>query len=98
HSALSAPRRLRMHAHVAQVLRRNPSLSRGWEEVAHHAESGEVWDLAAQACAEAGRHCNRLRAYEAALDHVMRGLSHQDRLAGQWGLLQSLCEVASIAG
>jgi tetratricopeptide (TPR) repeat protein len=89
--SLSAPRRARMHAHVAQTLKRHPSLSRGWEETAQHAELGEQWELAAEACMEAGHHCVRLRAYDAVEDLVQRGLDHLDRLGGHWSMQQEFC-------
>ncbi len=89
--SLSAPRRARMHAHVAQTLNRHPSLRRGWEEVARHAEAGEQWELAAEACLEAGHQCYRLRAFDAMAACIERGLDHLQRIGGHWGLRQEFC-------
>ncbi len=90
-ASLSAPRRMRMHAHVAQILKQNPSLRRGWEEVAHHAEHGEQWELAAEACLEASQHCFRLRAFEAVEKLVESGLDHLDRLGDHWVQQREFC-------
>ena len=90
-TSLSTPRRVRMHAHVADILKQNPSLRRGWEEVAHHAELGEQWEWAAIACLEASQHCFRLRAFEAVEKLVESGLDHLDKLADHWALQREFC-------
>jgi hypothetical protein len=96
--SLSAPRRQRMHAHVARVLRENLSLARGWEEVAAHAEAGAAWKLAAEACLEAGRHCSRLYAFPEAESWVSRGLEAAEQADGKWPLIQGLCVLATSVG
>jgi DNA-binding SARP family transcriptional activator len=88
--SLSAPRSQMMHAHIAHVLKRHPTLSRGWEEVAQHAEAGKLWELAAEACLEAGNHSYRLRAYSTAEGLAIRGLAHVERFDSGWVLIQEL--------
>ncbi len=88
---LSAPRRMRMHAHVAETLRGRPALRRGWEEVAWHAEAGAQSILAAEACLEAGVHCFRLRAFPAMVGFVERGMDHLDRTGAHWALQREFC-------
>jgi DNA-binding SARP family transcriptional activator len=92
---LSGPRRLSMHAHVARKLKDHPSLRRGWEEVAQHAEMGGQWELAAEACLEASHHCYRLRAFEAMEAWIERGLDHLERTGGHWALRREYCMVSN---
>jgi DNA-binding SARP family transcriptional activator len=94
---LSAPRRARMRAHVAETLRSHPALRRGWEEVAAHAEAGERWTLAAEACLEAGAHCFRLRAFPAMVGFVERGMDLLERTGGHWALCREFCLLSNRA-
>ena len=95
--SLSAPRRARMHGHVASILRAQPALRRGWEEVAFHAEAGAQWQTAAEACLEAGVHCFRLRAFPAMVGFLEKGMDHLDRLGGHWALQREFCLLANRA-
>ncbi|MEO6094408.1 MAG: AAA family ATPase, partial [Fibrobacteria bacterium] len=95
--SLSAPRRARMHAHVASILRAQPALRRGWEEVAFHAEAGAQWVPAAEACLEAGGHCFRLRAFPAMVGFLEKGMDHLDRTGGHWALQREFCLLANRA-
>jgi hypothetical protein len=97
-AGLSAPRLALMHAHVAQALRRNPSLGRGWEEIAAHAEQGGQIDLAIEACLEAGYHCLQLRAHEGAMGFAARGLDLLERAPGRWAVLRQMLLLAGTAG
>lgn len=94
---LSAPRRARMRAHVAETLRSHPALRRGWEEVAAHAEAGERWTLAAEACLEAGVHCFRLRAFPAMVGFIERGMDLLERTGGHWALCREFCLLSNRA-
>ena len=96
-AGISEPRRARMHAHAAQVLRDNLSLARGWEEVATHAEAGGVGRLASEAFLESAQHCSRLFAFESAEALVRRGLEAAEG-ANQWAHIQGLCVLANNIG
>lgn len=95
--SLSVPRRARMHGHVASILRAQPALRRGWEEVAFHAEAGAQWVSAAEACLEAGVHCFRLRAFPAMVGFLEKGMDHLDRTGGHWALQREFCLLANRA-
>lgn len=77
----SEPRRRMTHLQIARTLSRTIEQDHARaNEVAHHADLGGDHELAARACALAGRHGLRLFAYDEVAGLVERGLANLDPL------------------
>ncbi len=73
----SLPRRRLLHLQIARTLAGPDDLDEtAAGEVAHHAALGGDPELAARACIAAGRHSQRVFAYEEAASLAERGLEH----------------------
>jgi DNA-binding SARP family transcriptional activator len=79
--SLSAARRRLIHARIARVLAARPDADGALaSDVAYHASLGGEDELAASACARAGKRCLRVFAYAEAAELAARGLPHVGKL------------------